>query len=252
MIKRIVFFFCIIGLAGCRMLNPSVMLKTPRDFKYNTPPQQQEVVYKISANDQLEFKMYTNDGFKIIDLTTLASDISSASAGYLYTVEFDGTVRLPVLGRIVLQGMTVREAESMLEQRYSEIYKNPFVLLKVTNRRVIIFPGNEGGAKVVPLTNNNTTLLEALALAGGITQQGKAYKVKLIRGDLKNPQVYLIDLSTISGIKQADLVLQANDIIYIEPKLRIGKDVMGEISPYLAFITTLILFFSFFSKGITR
>ena len=43
------------------------------------------------------------------------------------------------------------------------------------------------------LENNNTTLLEALAIAGGIST-GKAKRIKLIRGDLKDPKVYLIDL----------------------------------------------------------
>ncbi|MEX0636757.1 MAG: hypothetical protein WD135_08310, partial [Ferruginibacter sp.] len=127
-------------------------------------------------------------------------------------------------------------------------YNKPFVLLEVTNRRVIIFPGSEGAAKVVSLEYDNTTFMEGLAAAGGISKDGKAYKVKLIRGDLKKPDVYLIDLSTIEGVKQADLVLQANDIIYVETKLRIGRDVMNNILPYLTFITTTILFIELFTR----
>ena len=150
MLRRIVFFICVAGLVGCRSLNPSIMLQTPKDFKYNTALNQQVLEYKISPNDQLDFKMYTNDGFKIIDLTALSTDFSTGfSAGFYYTVEFDGTVRLPILGRILVKGLTIREAESLLEKNYSEIYKGPFVILKVINRRVIVFPGSEAGAKVV-------------------------------------------------------------------------------------------------------
>ena len=194
----------------------------------------------------------------MIDITTITEGGSGGigynsqamSGGMRYKVGFDGTVKMPLLGYVKLQGLTVRDAELFLEEKFSSFYNKPFVLLEVSNRKVIIFPGNEGAAKVVPLVNENTTLLEALAQAGGISNVGKAYKVKLIRGDLKNPQIYLIDLSTIDGMKHADLVLQSNDIIYVEPVIRIGKEVMGDVLPYLTFITTVILFVQFFSKKI--
>jgi polysaccharide export outer membrane protein len=237
-------------LMGCQSLNPSVMLKTGKDFKYSSFPQTVAPEYKIAPNDELSFRIYSNDGFKLIDLITSESGttITPYGATISLKVEFDGTVKLPLLGRISLAGKTVREAEVFLEEKYSIYYNKPFVLLEVTNRRVIVFPGSAGAAKVVNLQHENTTLLEALASAGGISQSGKAYKVKLIRGNLKNPEVFLIDLSTIDGIKQADLVLQANDIIYVEPQLRIGRDIMAEILPYLSFVTTMIVFIEFISR----
>ena len=155
-------------------------------------------------------------------------------------------MKLPIIGRVSLKGMTVREAELFLEEKYSGFYIKPFLLLNVSNRRVIVFPGAPGDAKVVPLLNDNTTLIEALALAGGISQNGKAKKIKLIRGNLSNPEIYLIDLSTIEGMKQANLVLQANDIIYIEPRLNIAKGVISEITPILSIITTALVLFTFF------
>ena len=119
------------------------------------------------------------------------------------------------------------------------------VRLQVMNKRVTIFPGGSGGsAKVINLVYNNTTLIEALALAGGIND-GKAYKIKLIRGDLKNPTIYQIDLSTVEGLKQADLVLQANDIIYVEPA-KVLTQFMKEFNPYLSLANTILLIFQLF------
>ena len=69
-----------------------------------------------------------------------------------------------------------------------------------------VFPGAGGEGKVVNLENENTTLIEALALAGGITNTGKANKIKVIRGDLRNPKVMLVDLSTIEGMKQSNML----------------------------------------------
>lgn len=244
-----IFIFLICGvilLAGCRALNPSIMLRTTKDFKYASFPPSPPVEYRVAPNDMLSFSIFSNDGFKLIDLTSVDGRSSGGNAaGLKYKIEFDGTIKLPLIGRTKLEGMTVRETENYLEEKYSAFYNKPYVLAEVSNRRVIIFPGSAGAAKVVNLTNENTTLLEALALAGGISASGKAYKVKLIRGSLKTPQVYLIDLSTIEGMKQADLIMQANDIIYIEQQLRVEKEVIAEILPYLSFITTMFVFYEF-------
>jgi polysaccharide export outer membrane protein len=107
----------------------------------------------------------------------------------------------------------------------------------------LVFPGSGGAGKVVTLENENTSLIEALALAGGITETGKAYKIKLIRGDHRNPQVQLIDLSTVEGLRQSNLQLQANDIIYVEPVPRISQHVLSQITPIIGIITSVLLIY---------
>ena len=245
--------FVVILLSGCRSLNPSVMLKTSKDYKYAAFPVSPPIEYKIAPNDQISFTILANDGFKWIDMISTSEGMTGRAGnrgGLSFQVEFDGTVKLPLLGRTKIQGMTVRETENFLEEKYATFYNKPYVIMQVSNRRVIVFPGSAAGAKVVGLSNENTTLMEALAEAGGIASSGKAYKVKLIRGSLKNPDVYLIDLSTLDGVKNADMILQANDIIYIEPQLRVGRDAMAEILPWLSFITTMIVFYEFISRKV--
>jgi polysaccharide export outer membrane protein len=109
------------------------------------------------------------------------------------------------------------------------------------NRRVLVFPGTGGTGRTVQLTNENMSLIEALALAGGLTQTGKAYKIKLIRGDLRNPKVMLIDLSTIDGMRQSNMLLQANDIIYVEPVPRYSQEILSQLAPIIGIITSLAL-----------
>lgn len=221
------------------------MLKTPKDFVFDTPPETSDVEYKIAPNDVLSFRLYTNDGFRLIDFTTSTGNTNNQAmmqnnALFTYLVEYDGFCNLPILGRTQLNNMTIREAELLLEEKYAELYIDPFVLLDVTNRRVTIFPGSEGTGKVITLNNNNTTLIEAIAQAGGLATRGKAYKIKLIRGSLKDPKVYLIDLSTIEGAKKADLILQANDIIYVEPIGVTTRQVIAEASPIVSVLSSLI------------
>jgi polysaccharide export outer membrane protein len=130
--------------------------------------------------------------------------------------------------------MTNREAEAYLEGLYKELeIKNPFVQVGVGNRRIFLFNGTGSGTQVVPLFLENMNLFEVIAMSGGISQNGKAHRIKVIRGDLRDPQVYLMDISTLEGMKMADLTLQPNDIVYIEPRIRPIETFFAAINPYL-------------------
>ena len=232
--KRIVLFIFLLSVfSSCSIFKPNIMLRTGKNYAYATVPKMPQFEYKVANNDFVSFRIFSNDGFKLIDLTNYSKSTGvTANVNMEYLVEHDGLIKLPIIGKTKIAGLTVREAEQMLEEKYAEFYNKPFVMLNVTNRRVIVFPGTGGDATVINLTNNNTTLMEALALAGGIST-GKASRIKLIRGDLKNPQVYLIDLSTIEGMTQANMVIQANDIIYVEPVLKFAKTILSELNPII-------------------
>ena len=94
--------------------------------------------------------------------------------------------------------------------------------------------------KVIPLNNENMSLVEVIALAGGINQDGKAHNVRLIRGDLNNPTVFLIDLGTIAGMKASILNVEPGDIIYLEPRRRVFFEALSDVTPILSLVTSLL------------
>lgn len=243
--RNYIFLFLLLALASCKLTDPSRMLRTTSDYKFSELTTDQKTAeYKIAANDEFTFILNTNNGEKLINPVEATTIVSSSNN--TYTVEFDGMVNFPVLGRVLIAGKTIREAETYLEDQFSTFYNEPFVQLKITNNRVIIFPGGEGNtAKVLQLENTNTTLFEAIALSGGITE-GKAHRIKLIRGGSDNPKIYLFDLSTIDGIKYGNTVLQANDIIYIEPRNKVPERIMNTLSPYLSLFSTIVLAITLF------
>ena len=108
-----------------------------------------------------------------------------------------------------------------------------------------MFPGNAGAGKVIPILNTNTTVLEALAYAGGITDDGKAYRIKLVRRASPKPKIYLIDLSTIDGLQAGNTVVQANDVIYVEPRPRFISRAIAELAPYISIISSAILVYTY-------
>lgn len=246
----------LIFASSCRVLYPNQMLTTPRGYVYDTLRLDSATFsteYRLAPNDVVEFRLFANDGFKMIDLITSGGGANNNAVirqGFEYTLDNQGNVKLPILGLVNLDSMTLREAETHLEERYSVYYVKPFAMLKVVNRRVIVFPGEAGAARIVPLANNNTTVFEAIALAGGISSNGKANKIKLIRqtDDPGKPDVYKIDLSRIEGIQQGNIVVQSNDIIYIEGRKRLASRTLQEVTPIVSLLSTAITLYFLFSR----
>lgn len=245
--RILIYLFILIGcisLSSCSYFRPSIMFKTPSGYNFSEYIDSIQKEYVLRENDIFTLNVYSNDGFRLIDMANGSNNSGTPMMGVTnmiqYSIGLDQFVRLPVLGKINITGLSIRDAELFLATKYAEFYNNPFVMMNVINKRVIIFPGAEGTATVLPLVNQNTTLIEALALAGGISEMGKAKKVKLIRGNHTNPSVYLFDLSKIEGIRQAGITLQANDIIYVEPIFRPSQEFLQEISPFLSLLTTTL------------
>ncbi|WP_345057203.1 polysaccharide biosynthesis/export family protein [Hymenobacter glaciei] len=174
-----------------------------------------------------------------------------------FLVYADGTTVLPMVGRVKLSGLSLLQADSMLARMFDVYYKESFVTTRVANNRVIML--GAAGGQVIPLANDNMNLLEVLALAGGLDgggggggggggsnrNGGRADNIRIIRGDLKNPRVQQIDLSTLDGMRRASLQVEPNDIIYVEPIRRPLLDALTDAAPLLS-LTSLILTSTFF------
>lgn len=174
--------------------------------------------------------------------------------GTEFLVQHDGVITLPMIEPVKLAGYTLLEADSILQQKFSVYYKDVFVVTRVTNNRVVVLGAVAGGAgQVIYMTNDNMNLLEVLAQAGGITggyvgtgvgvgaggQAGRADNIRLIRGDLKNPQVQIINLTTIEGMRRASLQVEPNDIIYVEPIRRPVYETLSDAQPYFGIIGSI-------------
>ena len=244
----ILFFSFILIFSSCKIFKSNLMLRTPKDYNYDKLVDSlSRLDYKIAPNDAVQYRVFTNDGFKLIDLASSGTGIFRTDLDVI--VESDGNIKMPLLGRISIVGLSLRDAEKLMEEKYAEFYVKPYVTLKVINKRVIVFPGNSGQAKVVILLNNNTTVMESIAIAGGIPEDGKAYKIKLIRNNddpKAKPYVYLMDLSRIEGVTLANSKVQANDIIYVEPRYRPFRTLATELAPIATLTTTFLILLQFY------
>lgn len=238
----------LLSLSSCeKYLYPNRMFRIGPGYDYAEFDGIVEKEYRLAPDDILNIRLFTNEGSGMLNITTSGSASVGGNADLSIRIESDGFSKLPLFGRVYLEGLTIRQAEMLLEDRFAQFYNNPFVLLEVANKRVFIFAGDN--TQVVKLQNDNTTLFEVLASVGGLPSTARSRNIKIIRGDLRAPNVYLVDLSTIEGMKNANLVMQGNDIIYVEVRNRYVSKTLAELTPYIAILstvtTTIALFIRF-------
>jgi polysaccharide export outer membrane protein len=203
---------------GCASYKQNLMLKTPDGFKsaeISKEVREVERNYVIQKNDLLQLEVYANKGERIIDPNPQLSqgnlDQTEERPEERYLVDLRGLAKFPVIGEVRVEGLTLRQAEAVLQTEYEKYFKEPFVMLNFHNKRVVIL-GAVGG-QVVPLENHNVTLVEILGVAKGLPNDSKSHNIRVVRKD----QVYVVDLSTVEGFLAGNMIVEPGDIIYVEP-----------------------------------
>ena len=246
------FSIILISILGSCGINSSLMFKTPKggQFKYDSIPMRPVDDYTLTRDDKFNFYIYPNSGEKLIEsisgtnVTTeniIYGNNNNIITNFQYVVKSDGFVELPVIGNVKAEGLTLNEFQDTLKIKYAEQYNKPFIKVEITNKRCVVFSGQGSNAKIIPILNNNTTLMEIIAQAGGIDTRGQAKIIKLMRKVKDRREVYLIDLSTIEGLSFTDMIIQGNDYIYIEPKPELAKELVKEIAPIISIISSVFV-----------
>jgi len=253
--KRLLPFFALLFLmSSCKVFFPNYLLRETKDFYYFDMVEQAEAFHTVMPGDYISFFVTPMSGMKLID--PFGAEEGSAGGlgaqrmmmrGADYFVRDDGIVDLPVLGELYVKGKNRLDLEKELREKFSVIFVDPYLIVNVSNRRAFLMAGL-GSAKVIPLPRENTTLVELLALSGGIGGGAKSHKIRIIRGDYNNPTIKKIDLSTIKGLTDASTIIHANDLIIIDPVTRAVPAVLREIAPILTLLTTLVTLSLFYRR----
>ncbi len=218
---------------GCRALYPEVLFIDDVDaYRVDTLV---PTDYRLAPGDQLEVLLSPAGGTNLLEEMNVRQILR-------YEIMPNGYVYLPGIDSVRLAGLTIEEARDTLTMRYRRLYKDPYVYLRVTNRFAYVFYGND--ARVVPLKKAHVPLIEVLAAAGGIPEMHKAYRVRVLRLLNGRPVVKEFNLRTVRSLPEAYTVIQANDVIYVEPTRRIAPALLREMTPLLTLLsstTSLIL-----------
>ncbi len=234
-------------LQSCKTYKQHIMFKVDEEHDMAYLASEIMVIeknYIIQPNDLLKLSVHTNNGERIIDpnnelqMQQNQSQSNSSGQEQEFRVLEDGTVKFPMIGIVKIEGLRINEAEDYLEKKYDEFYIDSYVRLNYLNKRVIVL-GAPGGL-VIPLENENTSIVEIVALAGGIDYTGKAHNLRLIRGNLHEPEVFEINLSTIQGMRTSMMDALPGDILYIEPRVKVFSEGVRDFTTLFSIITSAI------------
>ena len=238
--SKLFLLISIVSISACSYRN-NVMFSHDDNFvaaQLTAEARALESNYTVQPNDLLNVKVYTKNGEMIIDpeyeLSKTINNNRDDRPDQEYLVRLDGFVFLPMVGDVNIKGLTIHDANLKLIELYSEYFVDPYVITNYTNKRITVL-GAPGG-QIIPLTNENLTIAEVIAMAGGMDVNGNAGAMKLIRGD----EVFLIDFSTVKAYYESNQIVMAGDIIYIEPINRALSDNAGTIALILSMITTTV------------
>jgi polysaccharide biosynthesis/export protein len=183
-------------------------LKTPASNK------QSVLAYKITLTDLLRIDIYQED-----DLRTMSR------------VDAKGKINLPLVGEVVVAGLTVSDAQKAVETAYREgrYLRTPQVTINVEAyaAREVSIQGQIRSPGRYPLPiETSMTVLELVTRAGGFTDTAKGTAVNITRvtPDGKK-QVFTIDVDSLlkgkdrANISDNSLMLEPGDIVFVPERI---------------------------------
>ncbi|MCB2263528.1 MAG: polysaccharide biosynthesis/export family protein [Candidatus Thiosymbion ectosymbiont of Robbea hypermnestra] len=183
-----------------------------------------DIVYRIRPYDLLEIRVFQAD------------ELSGNER-----VSGDGKIILPLIGGVSIVGLTPREAERKLAHVLRRAYlQDPQVDLFVAEYadQEITVSGAVHKPDVFPI-KGRTSLMQAIAQAGGLERLAKEDEIIVFRGQgTPQARIYIVDFDAVRNGSLPDPVLVANDRILVPESAGafFFKEVMDTLRGFVSLI----------------
>ncbi len=168
--------------------------------------------YKIAVNDELIFRIITEDD-EFVNLIGVGN--VSGSNVISYRVYPDGTIDVPFLENIKVEGKTMTEAALIIENKFKEIISKD-VQVKLTLRNKVYTVLGDAGKGIFPIYKDRLNIYQALAQSGKIALSGDRKHIKIVRERNGKPEILEFDIRPQSVIESKYYYIYPNDIIYVQ------------------------------------
>jgi len=220
---------------------------------------------KVFLNKNEPYKIKTNDILYVRVLSTskevselynnnptlgVTTTLNSEADQYVnsFSVDKDGNIVLPVLGKLHVAGLTIDESYEIIQDQANEFLINATVIVRLMNYKATVL-GEVRQPGVYSIYNNQVTVLEVIGRAGDITEFGSKKNILVIRPTEEGSKTYEIDLTDKSALSNPGFYLMPNDVVYVKPAS--GKAFRTNLplwSLILASMTTIIVLLQYFDN----
>ena len=183
------------------------------------------------VNDRsVDYKLQSGDNLYIHVVNTIdersAASINGDIRGYLSseaniylqttTIDEEGCVEMPLIGKILVKNLTVEEAKDKLQKAVNTYINGSTLVVKLANFNLTLLgevsrPGN------YKIYQTRINLFEAVAMAGNMTSFAKKDEVKIIRQTDNGSEIITVDMGKADILSSPYYYLKPNDIVYVEP-----------------------------------
>ncbi len=172
---------------------------------------------KIQRNDLLSIQIFSlSTKPELSDAMYNQPSVGGVVPGYL--VDNSGNIEHHRLGVIHAEGLTKNELSAAIKKKLKEpveVLSDPTVIIRFLNLKVTVL-GQVGHEGPITVPGERLTILEAVGLAGGITDYGKKNTVKIIRETNGQREIAILDLTSKDIFESPYYNLVQNDMIIVE------------------------------------
>ncbi len=134
-----------------------------------------------------------------------------------YLIDKNGEIEFPVVGKVKFAGLTIYEAEKMVQEMASEYLEEPVVKVRLLNFRYVVVGEISGRGQTITTFNNRLSVMEAIGLAGGMGELADLQNVKIVRQHENTANVHYVNLLAEDFIASPYYYVHPNDIIIVPP-----------------------------------
>lgn len=213
----------------------------------------------VSAKDPmlaLPFNMPGTGGYSVDmngNITTSNSNISSTDNKPGYLVDLNGDIDFPVLGKLHVAGLSRAQATTLIKNQLQDqgYLKDPIVVVNFQNFHFTVL-GEVGSVGTYDVTGDRINLLEALSMAGDLTEHSRLDRIGVIREYGNVRRIVWHDIRSKDIFTSPCFYLQQNDIVYVEPSSmkaqQLDQRKTSIITSALSIITTITSMLFLFLK----
>ena len=181
---------------------------------------ERSIDYKLQPGDNLYIRFVN-----IVDqggTSSLNGEFSRTSSSdasiYLqsYTIDEEGFIELPLIGKIEVRNLTVDEAKALLQNELDKYINQTTIIVKLSNFNLTVL-GEVKNPGMYKVYQSQINLFEAMALAGNVTNFAKNSAVKIIRQTDNGSEIVTVDMGSADILSSPYYYLKPNDIVYVEP-----------------------------------
>ncbi|WP_430813458.1 polysaccharide biosynthesis/export family protein [Carboxylicivirga sp. RSCT41] len=208
--------------------------------------------YLVKPNDNLYIQINSLDERTSSFLNnergaTTRIDNPMAASLVGYRVEQDGSIHFPFVGKVQVANLTLDQVRDKIQEVVSKYIDESSVTVKLLNDNITILGEVRAPGRYL-LYDEEINILEALSLAGDVTDFANKKKVQLMRMDGNVQQVIVINTLDDQLLLSPYYNLKPGDVLYVQPRRL--KSVQLSAIPWqltLTLINTTLLLYTFYN-----